>query len=126
VGDPVGEGEPPAGAQQPERLGQNIGLVRDVQERLLAQHDVGRCIRQRAGGDVALDDADLIVEPDQCRQALGTGDTGRRELDSRHAHAVAMGEVARWSAEPGAEIDDLETRLERARAASASFAASPP
>lgn len=103
-GDPVGEGQAATGDEHAAALAQDGGLVLDVQQRLLAHARVEVAAREGQGDGVAPHD------PDQPAQAHAGSEPGRAggpeavQLEGHHPAALAQGENARRTAQPGAHI----------------------
>ena len=92
------------------RLGQRAGIVRHMQKGFLADHRIHRGIRQRHLHHVAFDHAYPVLQADPARELRCARNAGRSQFDARDVGAVAMCEIARRSAEPGAEIGDARAR----------------
>src|SRR5439155_280582 len=85
---------------------QHRGLVRHVQQRLLAHAGVEASGAERESGGVAADDAHRVTQPDAARKPLHAGRAFGVQLDADHAAAAAGSQKARRTSQAGTDVKD--------------------
>jgi hypothetical protein len=103
----LGEPEERARLEHPERLGEELGPVRDVHRDVLGVGAVERLAPVRQGEGVALLDADLAGHSQQRSQLVGRIDEWAGDIHPADPAAEPLREVPRRSAYPAADIQNV-------------------
>src|SRR4030095_7454129 len=107
MSDPVGESDASTRPQHAMRLAQGTREVWYMEQSFLAYDRILAFIRQWQGHDVALDDLDLLGQPNTPCQLRSACNSRRRQFDAGDQCAVAMCQIAGGAAETSAQVDDL-------------------
>ena len=98
------------------RLAEHGRLVRDVQQRLLAEARIEPAAREWQGGGVGANDPDLPVQPDQPREAGRAHGPAGVQLDGDHAAAAPGGQEAGGPPQAGADVEDTGAGVDAGQA----------
>jgi hypothetical protein len=77
-----------------------------MKQRFLADDDVDACVGQWDPQNVAVDDANVVLEPDTARQVLSSFHPCESQFYAGDIGPVPVSQVARRAAQASAEVDD--------------------